>query len=53
MASPVLNEHYIELAKEHRRLAAVTTGAVRLNHWGKADQFERLAGLRDLSRHTG
>lgn len=45
-----MNEHYAALAKEHRRLAAVTTGTERLNHWSKADQFERLAGLRDLSR---
>lgn len=52
MASPAMNVYFIGLAKEHRALAATTTGAERTKHREKADQYERLGGARDLYRKT-
>lgn len=48
MASPALIEYYIVLANEHRAMVPITQGVDRLNHLSKADQYERLAGLRNL-----
>jgi hypothetical protein len=50
MASPAMKDYFIGLAKEHRALAATTTGPVRSKHQEKADQYERLGGARDLYR---
>ena len=52
MASPAMNDYFSALAKEHRMLAAVTTGAERSKHRAKADQYERLSGSRDLYRKS-
>jgi hypothetical protein len=50
MASPAMNEYFRKLAEEHRALAAVSVGTARTSNREKADQYERLAGLRDLYR---
>lgn len=52
MASPAMNEYFSELASKHRELAATTVGAVRSQHRDKVDQYERLAGKRDLFRKS-
>lgn len=50
MASPAMNDYFDAIAKEQRALAAITTGEVRSKHQATADQYERLAGKRDLYR---
>lgn len=52
MASPAMNDYFIGLAKEHRALAATTSGQERSKHKEKADQYERLSGARDLYRKS-
>jgi len=47
-----MKDYFIGLAKEHRALAASTTGQVRSKHRDKADQYERLGGARDLYRNS-
>jgi hypothetical protein len=50
MASPALKEYFSRLAADHRAEAAAADGALRVKHREKADQYERLAGKRDLFR---
>ena len=50
MASPAMNDYFSKLAADHRALAATTDGSVRSMHRDKADQYDRLAGKRDLYR---
>lgn len=50
MASPAMNEYFARLADEHRAQAGASEGAARVKHREKADQYDRLAGKRDLYR---
>jgi hypothetical protein len=50
MASPAMNEYFSRLADEHRARAVASEGAARVMHRDKADQYDRLAGKRDLYR---
>ncbi len=53
MASPAMNEYFAQLSADHRAQAALTEGAERIKHREKADQYDRLAGKRDLFRKAG
>jgi hypothetical protein len=53
MASPAMNEYFSQLADDHRAKARDSEGAARIMHRDKADQYERLAGKRDLYRKAG
>ena len=52
MASPAMNEYFSRLADDHRAKARDrdSDGATRTMHRDKADQYDRLAGRRDLFR---
>lgn len=50
MASPAMNDYLSRVADEHRAQVLLTEGATRAMHREKADQFDRLAGKRDLPR---
>ena len=50
MATPSMNEYFSRLAAEHRDKAAECVGAARSIHREKAEQYDRLAGKRDLYR---
>lgn len=50
MASPAMNDYLSRVADEHRAQALLTDGATRVMHREKADQYDRLAGKRDLPR---
>ena len=50
MASPAMNEYFAQLADDHRAKARDSEGTVRIMHRDKADQYDRLAGKRDLYR---
>lgn len=50
MASPAMNDYFTQLAADHRRKAGESEGTERIMHREKADQYDRLAGKRDLFR---
>lgn len=50
MASPAMNDYFTQLAADHREKAAASEGSERAKHRDKADQYDRLAGKRDLFR---
>jgi hypothetical protein len=45
-----MSEFLSRVADEHRAQILLTEGATRAMHREKADQFDRLAGKRDLPR---
>ncbi len=53
MASQAMIDYFRSLAAEHRSLALVSLGDIRLKHRAKADQYDRLSGARDLFRKAG
>jgi hypothetical protein len=50
MATPSMNEYFSRLAADHREKAAASEGSTRSMHREKAEQYDRLAGKRDLYR---
>ena len=50
MATPAMNEYFSQIAEDHRAKARDSDGATRTMHREKADQYDRLAGKRDLYR---
>jgi hypothetical protein len=50
MATPAMNEYFSRLAADHRAKATECEGSTRTMHREKAEQYDRLAGKRDLYR---